>query len=139
MTMKTALSKLSLMALLTLPVSAVPTVAQADLVSGVPVDAIIMRSGSSAARISKVRSVPSVGVVNLRLYAKPRLFAQSDFDTIEDYRLTVQRNYAGVKRLRAALKANPATRRALAASGIAISRIVAADVSSNGSFRVYVL
>jgi hypothetical protein len=139
MTMKSVVSKLSIMALLTLPVSAVPLNAHAAFTSGVPVEAVIMRSGSTAAKVSKIRFVPSVGVVNLRLVAKPRLFAESDFDTVEDYRLTVQKNYQGVKRLRAALRANPATRRALADSGIAISRIVAVNVSSNGSLRVYVL
>lgn len=139
MTMKRALSRFSMMALLALPISAIPLDAQTAFAGGVPIDAVIIRSGSTAAKVSKIRSVPAVGVVNLRLAAKPRLFADSDFDTIESYRLTVERNYTGVKRLRAALRANPATRRALADVGISISRIVAADVSSNGSLRVYVL
>jgi hypothetical protein len=139
MTMKHALSRFSMLALLALPVSAIPLEAQTAFAAGVPIDAVIIRSGSTAAKVSKIRSVPAVGVVNLRFAAKPRLFADSDFDTIDDYRLTVERNYTGVKRLRAALRANPATRRALADAGISISRIVAADVSSNGSLRVYVL
>jgi hypothetical protein len=139
MTVKRALSRFSLMAILTLPLSATPIQVQSALAGGVPVDAVIIRSGATAAKVSKIRAVPSIGVVNLRFVAKPRLFADSDFDTIDDYRLTVERNYAGVKRLRAALRNNPATRRALAEAGISVARIVAADVSSNGSLRVYVL
>jgi hypothetical protein len=136
MSAKSVFSKLSVMALLLLPVSAAPASARTALQSGVPVEAIIMRAGSTAGKISRIRSVPSVGVVNLHRVAAPRLL--SDWDTVDDYRLNIERNYAGIKRLRSALKANPATRRALADRGIAISRVVAADVSSNGSLRLYV-
>ena len=136
MSAKSVFSKLSVMALLLLPVSAAPASARTVLHSGAPVEAIIMRAGSTASRVSRIKSVPSVGVVNLHQIAAPRLY--SDWDTVDDYRLNIERNYAGIKRLRSALKTNPATRRALASRGIAISRVVAADVSSNGSLRLYV-
>ena len=136
MSAKSVFSKLSLMALLLLPVSAAPTSARTILQSGVPVQAIMMRAGATAGRVARIKAVPSVGVVNLRRIAAPRFY--SDWDTVDDYRLNIDRNYAGIKRLRGALKANPATRRALADRGIAISRVVAADVSSNGSLRLYV-
>ena len=135
MSPKTVLSKLSIMALLVLPLSAAPVSARSLLQSGVPVDALIMRAGSTAGKISRIDAVPSVGVVNLRSIARPRIY--SDWDTVDDFRLNVDRNYSGIKRLRGALKSNPVTRRALSARGIAISRVVAADVYSNGSIRVY--
>jgi hypothetical protein len=121
--------------LLLLPLSAAPVSARSLLQSGVPVDALIMRAGSTASKISIIEQVPSVGVVNLRSIARPRIY--SDWDNIDDFRLNIDRNYSGIKRLRSALKSNPATRRALAARGLSISRIVAADVYSNGSIRVY--
>lgn len=132
---KMVLSKLSVMALLLLPLSALPVSAGTLLLSGVPVDALIMRSGSTAGQISGLDSVPSVGVINLRAYAKPR-FA-SNWQNMDAFDLTIDRNYAGIKRLRNALKANPVTRRALSSRHIPISRIVAVDVSSNGSLRLY--
>jgi hypothetical protein len=135
MSPKTVLSKLSVMALLLLPLSAAPASARSTLQSGVPVDALILRSGSVAAKVAEIDVVSSVGVVNLRSVARPRIY--SDWDTVDDYRVNIDRNYSGIKRLRSALKANPVTRRALASRGISISRVVAADVYSNGSIRVY--
>jgi hypothetical protein len=135
MSAKTVISKLSIMALLLLPLSAAPVSAGSVLVSGVPVDAVLMRSGSTASKIAKIDVVASVGVVNLRLIARPRIYAEGD--TIPDFRVSIEKNYSGIKRLRSALKANPATRRALAARGISISRVVAADVYSSGSIRAY--
>lgn len=135
MSPKTVLSKLSIMALLVMPLSAAPVSARSMLQSGVPVDALIMRAGSTAGKISNITSVPAVGVVNLRSIARPRIY--SDWDNVDDYRVNIDRNYSGIKRLRNALKSNPVTRRALSLRGIAISRVVAADVSSNGSLRLY--
>lgn len=138
MSPKAVLSKLSIMALLVMPLSAAPVSARSMLQSGVPVDALIMRAGSTAGKIAAIDDVPSVGVVNLRRIARPRIFSDSDWDTVDDFRLNIDRNYSGIKRLRNALKSNPVTRRALSSRGIAINRIVAADVYSNGSLRLYV-
>jgi hypothetical protein len=135
MSPKIVLSKLSIMALLVMPLSAAPAFAGRLGDFGVPVDAVMMRAGSTAGKISNIRSVPSVGVVNLRLVAKPRIY--SDWDNVDAYRVSIDRNYSGIKRLRSALKSNPVTRRALSSRGIAISRVVGVDVSSNGSLRLY--
>ena len=114
--------------------------ARSNLVGGVPVDATIMRAGSTAQKISHIRHVPSVGVVNLRRDTIGMARYLGDYtDTLQDYRLTVERNAAGVAKLRAALKANPVTRKAMAKQGISFGRIVAVDVGSNGALRVYVL
>ena len=114
--------------------------ARSNLVAGVPVDATIMRAGSTAQKISRIRNVPSVGVINLRRDSIGSSRFIGDYtDTIQEYRLTVEKNAGGINRLRAALRANPATRRALADHGVSLSRVVAVDVGSNGSLRVYIL
>ena len=51
MSPKTVLSKLSIMALLVLPLSAAPVSARSLLQSGVPVDALIMRAESTAGKV----------------------------------------------------------------------------------------
>ena len=99
--------------------------------------AAIMSAGSRAAAISRLKAVPSVGVVNLNIRWVP-MFRSDDPDPAE-YRISAGKNFSGIKRLRAALAANPATRRALARRGIAIGRVVGVDVSSNGSIRLYIL
>ena len=100
-------------------------------------DAAIMSSGSRAAAISRLKKVPSVGVVNLNIRYVPLL--RSDVPDVQEYRISAGKNLGGIKRLRAALAANPATRNALANHGIAIGRIVGVDIYSNGSIRVYIL
>jgi hypothetical protein len=135
MSPKIVLSKLSVMALLLLPLTAAPVSARSLIQSGVPVDALVMRSGATAGKISTIKAVPAIGVVNLRHVARPRF--ESDWDTVDDFRVNIDRNYAGIKRLRSALKANPVTCRALEAKGISIGRVVAADVYSSGAIRVY--
>lgn len=114
--------------------------ARSNLIGGVPVEATIMRAGSSAQKISRIKNVPSVGVINLRRDSIQAFGYPGDYtDTIQEYRLTVEKNAGGINRLRAALRANPATRRALADHGVSLSRVVAVDVGSNGSLRVYIL
>jgi hypothetical protein len=107
------------------------------IVSGVPVDAIIMRAGATAAKIRTLKAVPSVGLVDLSKRRGPRY--ASEFDAIIDYRLGVQRNAGGVKSLRSSLRNNPVTRKALTSRGIPIGRVVGVDVGSNGALRVYIL
>jgi hypothetical protein len=114
--------------------------ARSGLIGGVPVDATIMRAGSTAQKISRIKNVPSIGIINLRRDSIQSFGYPGDYtDTIQSYRLTVEKNAGGINRLRAALRANPATRRALADHGVSLSRVVAVDVGSNGSLRVYVL
>jgi hypothetical protein len=111
--------------------------ASTAIIAGVPVDAVIMRAGATAAKIKRLKSVPSVGLIDLSKRRGPRY--ASEFDAIIEYRLAVQRNAGGVKALRAALRGNAVTRRALTSRGIDISRVVGVDVGSNGALRVFIL
>jgi hypothetical protein len=153
---KKTLPALSVMAMLLSPISAGPAAAR-HIFDGVPVEATIMRSGATAARVRKIKAVPSVGVVNLRLshrnralelldepfHRHHRLHSNLDFgffdDDYSDYRVAASRNAAGVKKLQDALRANPATRKALASRRISITRIVGVEVGSSGALRVYIL
>ena len=92
-------------------------------------EAAILSAGSKAAAIARLKSVRSVGVVNLSFRNVPRFRSKA----------SAGKNYIGIKRLRAALAANPATRRALADRGISIGRVVGVDVYSSGAIRLYVL
>lgn len=105
--------------------------------NGYAADSAILSAGSRAAAISRLRKIPSVGVVNLNIRYVPLL--RSDAADQAVYRISAGRNVGGIKRLRAALAANPATRRALASHGISIGRVVGVDIYSNGSIRVYIL
>ena len=100
-------------------------------------EAAILSAGARAAAISRLKKVPSVGVVNLNIRYLPLL--RSDAPDVAEFRISAGKNAAGIKRLRAALAANPATRRALASRGIAIDRVVGVDIYSNGSLRVYII
>jgi hypothetical protein len=101
-------------------------------------EAAIMSAGSRATAIAAVHHVPSLGVVKLDFRTVPRLRNDSVPD-VSEFRILSAKNHAGIKRLRAALAANPATRRALAAHGVAIGRVVGVNVASNGSLRVFVI
>ena len=100
-------------------------------------EAAIMSAGSRAAVISRLKAVPSVGVVNLNIRWMPTI--RSDMPDVAEYRISAGKNFNGIKRLRNALAANPVTRRALASRGISIGKVVGVDVSSNGSLRLYIL
>ncbi len=98
----------------------------------------IMSAGSRAAAVRQLKNVPSVGVVNLAV--RPSILR--DDGSSPDYfeiRSSANRNAAGIRKLRAALSANPVTRRALERRGVAIGRVVGVRIGSNGSLRVYVL
>ena len=98
----------------------------------------IMSAGSRAAAVKRLKAVPSVGVINLAI--RPSILR--DDDGGPDYfeiRSSASKNAAGIGKLRAALAANPVTRRALETRGIAIGRIVGIRIGSNGALRVYVL
>ena len=99
--------------------------------------AAILSAGSRAAAISRLKSVRSVGVVNLSFRNVPRF--RTDAPDVSELKVSAGKNISGIRRLRAALAANPATRRALASRGIAIGRVVGVDVYSSGSIRLYIL
>lgn len=123
------------LAVLTLPQSSPP--AQAFGGSSYKAEAAILSAGSKAAAVSRLKAVPSVGVVNLKIRAVPRF--RSDATDVSEYRISAGKNFSGIKRLRNALASNPVTRRALTGRGISIGRVVGVDISSNGSLRLYVL
>ena len=99
---------------------------------------VIMSAGSRAAAVKRLKNVPSVGVV--KLATRPSMLR--DDNSGPDYfeiRISASKNAAGIRKLRAALAANPVTRRALERRGVDIGRIVGVRIGSNGSLRVYVL
>ena len=100
-------------------------------------DAAILSAGSRAAAILRLKSVPSVGVVNLNIRYVPRF--RDDAPDVASFKVSAGKNYSGIRRLRAALATNPATRRALSTHGISVNRVVGVDIYSNGSIRLYIL
>jgi hypothetical protein len=100
-------------------------------------DAAILSAGSRAAAISRLKVVPSVGVVNLNIRYVPRF--RNDAPDVAEFKVSAEKNFKGISRLRAALAANPATRRALSVRGISIRRVVGVDIYSNGSIRLYII
>lgn len=96
----------------------------------------IMNAGTRADRVKSIKKVPSVGVVRLDL-APPMSF-NTDIPSRSEYRILVSRNAAGVNKMRRALAANPVTRAALAKRGISPSQVAGAQISSNGSLRLYI-
>ncbi len=100
-------------------------------------EAAILSAGTRAAAISRLVAVPSVGVVNLSIRTVPRF--RSDVTDVAEFKVSAGKNFKGISRLRAALAANPATRRALSNHGISVNRVVGVDIYSNGSIRLYIL
>jgi hypothetical protein len=95
----------------------------------------IMNAGNRASKVKAIKRVPSVGVVRLDLNP---MTAFSDLPDPAEYRIMVSRNAAGVAKLRQALRSNPATREALARRGIDPGQVAGAQISSNGSLRLYI-
>jgi hypothetical protein len=123
------------LSVLALSPASLPTQAFAD--DTYKADAAILSAGSRAAAISRLKSVPSVGVVNLNIRFMSRF--RDDAHDVTAFKISAGKNFSGIRRLRAALAANPATRRALSVRGISVDRIVGVDIYSNGSIRLYKL
>jgi len=100
-------------------------------------EAAILSAGSRAPAISRLKAIPSVGVVNLRFRYVPSF--RTDDPDVSEFRISASKNFNGIRRLRAALAANPATRHALSVHGISVNRVVGVDIYSNGSIRLYIL
>jgi hypothetical protein len=95
----------------------------------------ILHAGTVASRVATLRQVPSVGAVYIDSHSvSPLSDLGNELNNLEIY---ADRNAAGVSRLRHALSANPVTRRALAAHGLSIGRILGVQVGATGSLRVY--
>ena len=100
-------------------------------------EAAIISAGSRAAAISRLKAIPSVGVVNLSFRTVPSF--RSEVPDVAEFKVSAGKNLNGISRLRAALVANPATRNALSNHGVSVNRIVGVDIYSNGSIRLYIL
>lgn len=100
--------------------------------------AVIMAAGSRASAVKQLRKVPTVGVVNLNIRHTP-LMSDSSLPDVREFRISAAKNAAGIRKLRAALSANPVTRKALARHKVPVNRIVGVKISSSGALRVYVL
>lgn len=134
--MKTLRALLIALAVGTAPLAGAPgALAQ---VSGADVQrasSAIMNAGSRASTVKAIKRVPSVGVVRLDFNS---MSPWSNLPTPAEYRIMVSKNAAGVAKLRQALRANPATRAALARRGIDPGQVAGAQISSNGSLRLYI-
>jgi hypothetical protein len=97
----------------------------------------IMSAGSRAANVARIRHVPSVTVVDLHWRLTPRM--RGDAPEPAELEVSAQKNAAGVRRLQAALRRNPATRAALAERGISVGHVVGVRIFSSGALIVYVL
>jgi hypothetical protein len=100
-------------------------------------ESAIMSAGSRARAVASLKSVPSVGIVNLSLRIRPRF--RDDVPDVAEFKISAQKNFSGISRLRAAFRSNPAAREVLAQRGVSVNRIVGVSISSNGSLRLYII
>ena len=109
-----------------------------DMANEIEAESAIRASSKAAARIAGIRTVPSVGVVNLNITGGPFEIERNYMDA-GDFRMVAERYAAGVSRMRRALRNNRVTRDALADHGIDVNDVVGVRISSGGSLRLYVL
>lgn len=119
------------------PALAVPAAAQVSEVDAVFAQTAIMSAGSRAAKVSRLSRVPGVGVVRLDVHHVP--FADDSTPDYQEFQMLAAKYNREIAKLQRALAANPVTRRALAARGVDIGRVVGVQISSNGSLRLYLL
>ncbi len=97
----------------------------------------MMKAGNDAFEVAGLRHVPRVTIINLRLIATYRV--RRERERLSDFKISAEKNAAGIARPRKALRANPATRAALAERDVGVNRILAVHIFSDGSLRVFVL
>lgn len=97
----------------------------------------ILSAGSRASQISKIRSVPSIGVIDLSF--APRSVDEGTAASYSEFKIMAERNYTGVQKLQHALNKNPTTHAAVANTRVSVRNIVGVSVSSNGSLRLFIL
>jgi hypothetical protein len=93
----------------------------------------IMSGKSSARQIATLKVVPSVG----RVYLPNRIVRSGE--AYIQWKLSSEKNAAGIVKLRRALRGNPVTKAALATRGIPFDHVVGVKISSGGSLRLYLL
>ena len=96
----------------------------------------ILSAGSASAKIRSLKSVPSLGIVRVQFGFVPRL--SNDGENTSTLLLSAERNSAGIAKLRSALAGNPVTRQTLQQHGVSINHVIGANVSTNGSLRLFV-
>lgn len=135
--MKTLRTLLIAATLATTPFVAAPVaVAQVSAIDYHMATSAIMGAGNRAAKVKAIKRVPSVGIIRLDFYSFPRF--SSDLPDPAEFRILARQNAAGVARLQKALQANPATRAALAKHHVDARQVAGAQISSNGSLRLYI-
>jgi hypothetical protein len=127
----------ALLSTLGLLFAAGPATAQVGARPTYEAESAIVASGYRAGAVSRLRDIPAIGVVRLDVRYVP--FKHNEGFDVADYKILAQRYRSGIRRLRAALAANPATRKALGSRGIPIGRVVGINIYSSGSIRVYLL
>ena len=113
--------------------SPILTSSPASAGDGLRVEIAILNAAKVATQLRHYNPVNGVALVNLVLFLGPP-FAGNE----EPYEVAIlaQQKAASVNLLRAALNANPATHSALSKRGIALSRVVGAEIAG-GWVRVY--
>lgn len=135
--MKILRSLLIAAALVSAPLAAAPVaVAQVSAIDYQMATSAILGAGSRAAKVKAIKRVPSVGVIRLDFYTVPRF--SSDLPDPAEFKILARKNAAGVARLQRALQANPVTRAALSKHGVDVDQVAGAQISSNGSLRLYI-
>ena len=117
-------------------VFATGTAAQVSEIDAQPSMSAIMNAGTRADRVKSITKVPSVGVIRLDMRMVPTL--DSNVPSWPEYKIMVQQFSGGVNKLRRALMANPVTRAALAKHGVEAWQVAGAQISTNGSLRLYI-
>ncbi len=117
--------------------AAVAPVLAMDITSEIEAENAIRDSRRAPARIAGIRRVPSVGVINLNVPSGPFEIDRNYMDA-GDFRALARAYATGVSRMRRALRANPATRAALADHGVDLGDVIGVRFSSNGSLRLFV-
>jgi hypothetical protein len=115
-----------------------PLAAQVTEIDVHMAESAIMLSGTRAAKVAHVSRVPSIGVIRLDVRSVPR-FRNDSIPDVSEFRILAEKYSRGIAKLRSALQANPATRKALAAHGISVNRVVGVQISSSGALRLYLL
>jgi hypothetical protein len=112
-----------------------PTAAQAQMDSAEYIEATsaVMDAGLAAPEIRHLHNVPSVGVISLADGHRTRT---GNYDN--SIEMIASQNGYWISRLRHALVANPATRRAMAEHGVDVSRVDGVSIGSTGSLRFFV-
>jgi hypothetical protein len=97
----------------------------------------ILSAGSRAGQVAQLRTVPSIGVIDLSW--APRSLDDGTAATFAEFHIMAQKSASGIHSLQRALAKNPATRAAIGKTRVSIGSIVGVNVGSNGALRLFIL